>query len=433
MVVYTLEDNLLPIISITSAIKTGEIYVPAEKAGLAALTGHVMRTGGTKNMTGDEVDKALEYVAASISVDIDRERGAAPMFCLKKDLDFTLRIFSDILRFPVFAQDKIEQRKKELMESFRRENDLPDEIVGREFRRLIYKEHPYARRVTGYPGTIEKITRDDLVAFHAKFFHPNNMILGVSGDFQKEQMLQKLQEAFAGWEKQRIDFPSVPEIPETFERSLNHIKKDINQSSVLFGHLGIETLNPDFYAVSVMNHVLGEDFTSRLVENVRTKAGLAYSVGSVFQMPRYKGMFMCYFDTANPQTCQAVEKIVGELERIRTEKVPPDEFKRAKDAISNRFVFNFATSREIVARFVSVEYEGLPMDYLDTYLVKIAAVTPDNVLGVAKKYIHPEKITLLVVGSEEARTSFPENWGKFNVTELSAQAPGDAAAVPPGQ
>ena len=433
MIVYSLEDHLLPIVNITSAINVGEIYVPAEKAGLADLTGHVMRTGGTKKMTGDEMDKALEYVAASVSVDIGRERGTASMFCLKKDLDSTLRIFADILMCPVFAQDKIDKRKKELMESFRRENDVPDQIAGREFRKLIYEEHPYARRVTGYPDTIERITRDDLLAFHAKFFHPNNIILGVSGDFEKGNMLEKLKEFCADWKKEEMDFPPVPQIPEQFQRSLNYIKKDVNQSSVLLGHLGLERLNPDFYAVSVMNLILGGDFSSRLVESVRTKAGLAYSVGSVFQMPRYKGMFICYFQTAAPQSRDAVEKTVAELKRIRTEEVSPEEFKRAKDAISNRFVFNFTTSRSIVENFVSIEYQGLPRDYLDTYLDKIAAVTPDDILRVAKKYIRPGRITLLVVGNEEARSSFPEDWGEFRVIELSAPAAPEPAAFPSEQ
>jgi len=420
MVVYTLEDHFLPIINVTSAINTGEMYVPAEKAGLASLTGDVMRTGGTKKMTGDDVDKALDYVAASVSVSIGRDRGTAAMFCLRKDFDSILPIFAEILVSPAFARDKIDKRKKELMESFRRENDEPEEIVGREFRRLVYKEHPYARRETGYPETIERIGRDDMLAFHANFFHPKNIILGISGDFEKKEMLQKLEEVFTGWERCEIDFPPVPEMPASFERSLNYIRKDINQSSVLLGHIGLERLNPDFYAVSVMNFILGADFTSRLVENVRTKGGLAYSVGSVFEMPKYKGMFFCYFDTANPQTRFAVEKTVAELERIRSEKVSEEEFKRAKDALSNRFVFTFATSRSVVEKLVSIEYEGLPRDYLDTYLDKVAAVTPDDALRVAQKYIHPESITLLVVGDEEALRSFPENWGKFNTIGLSS-------------
>lgn len=418
MVVYTREDHLLPVINITSAINVGEIYVPAEKAGLASLTGDIMRTGGTEKMTGDEVDEALEYVAASVGMDVDRERGTASLFCLRKDLDSTLRVFADILMHPRFAQDKIDKRKNELMESFRRENDVPDEIAGREFRKLVYKEHPYARRVTGYPETVESITRDELLAFHKQSFHPNNVILGISGDFNKDEMLGKINEVFAEWKKQKIDFPSVPELPDKFDRSLNFIKKDIAQSSVLLGHFGLERLNPDYYSVYVLNFMLGDEFTSRLVETVRTKAGLAYAVGSVFQTPRYKGMFICYFQTVSPKTYQAVDLILSELNRIRTERIPPEEFKAAKDAIANRFVFQFETSRSIIERYVTMEFEGLPSDYLETYLDKIATITPEDVLRVANKYIHPDKITLLVVGDEEARKSFPEDWGDFNVIEL---------------
>lgn len=428
MVVYTLEDHLLPIINITSAVNVGEVYVPAEKAGLASLTGDIMKTGGTEKMTGDEVDEALEYVAASVSVDIDRERGTVSMFCLKKDLDSTLPIFADIVMHPRFAQDKIDKRKNELMESFRRENDVPDEIAGREFRKLLYKDHPYARRVTGYPETLESITRDELADFHKQFFHPNNVILGISGDFDREKTLGKLKEAFGEWKEQKIDFPPVPALPETFDRSLNFIKKEINQSSALLGHFGLERLNPDYYAVYVLNFILGEDFTSRLVETVRTKAGLAYAVGSVFQTPRHKGMFVCYFQTVSAKTYQAVELILSELNRIRTEEIPPEEFKAAKDAIANRFVFRFETSRNIIEQYVTMEFEGLPRDYLETYLDKIAAVTPEDVLRVANKYIHPDKITLLVVGDDEARKSFPEDWGRFSVIELAMPHPVEDAS-----
>jgi zinc protease len=310
-----------------------------------------------------------------------------------------------------------------LMESFRRENDLPDDIAGREFRKLVYKEHPYARRVTGYPGTVEGITREELLAFHKQFFHPNNVILGVSGDFEKGTMLEKLNEVFGEWKQQKMDFPTVADVPETFERSLNFIRKDINQSSVLLGHIGLERLNPDYYAVSVLNYILGGEFTSRLVENVRTKAGLAYSVGSVFQTPRYKGMFICYFQTVSQKTCQAVERVIAELVRIRNEKVPPEEFKASKEGMSNRFVFNFDTSRSIVERYVTMEFEWLPSNYLETYLDRIAAVTPEDVLRVANKYIHPDKIMLLVVGDEGARESFPEEWGQFNSIELPVSVP----------
>jgi len=174
------------IFNITAHIKTGVIYEPAEKAGLASLTGYVMRSGGTLSMPADKLNEELEYMAASVETSIDRESGSASLSVLKKDIDKGLKIFADVLMNPVFAEDKIRIRKDEVIESIRRENDSPTQIVHREFRKIIYdNKHPYSRRPNGTSETIEKITREDMIAFHKKYFRPNNMILGISGDLIK--------------------------------------------------------------------------------------------------------------------------------------------------------------------------------------------------------------------------------------------------------
>ncbi len=419
MIIYLLEDHTLPILDFYAVIRTGEIYEPADKAGLAALTGSVMRTGGTKNMTGDKVDETLEYIAATVEVDISREKAIAILSVLKDKLDTALNIYADILMNPNFEQKKIELKKAELQEEFLRQNDDPDEILGREFRRLLYRDHPYARRISGYPETIQKITRQDLIEFHKKYFHPNNIILGVAGDFEKDEIIAKLNETFADWQPAETDFVEPPEIKYDFNRSLNFIEKDLNQSSFYLGHIGLERLNPDYFAVYVMNFILGSSgFNSRLMENVRTKAGLAYAVGSYLHFPHCKGFLLCYCYTKTETSYTAVAKILDELEQIRSAPVTDDEFRRAKGAIKNRFVFRFQTSRSIVTQLVDIEYEGLPRNYLETYLDNIDRVTKEDILTVAKKYIHPDKITLVIVGNKNALNTFPKEFGEFKTIEL---------------
>jgi zinc protease len=419
LVVYLMEDHMLPLVKVYSVTRTGEIYEPAEKAGLASLTGAVMRTGGTEAMTPDEVNETLEFVAADIGVSIEREQGIATLDVLKKDLDTGLRIFADVLRRPRFDESKIALEKAQLAEEFRRENDDPEETLFREFRELLYGTHPYARRVSGYPETVERITRDDLVEFHRRYFHPNNMIMGVSGDFDRDEMLAKLRDAFGDWPRAELDLGEPPPIPAEFSRSLRFIERDIVQSNIVLGHLGIDRLDPDYYAAYVLNYILGgSGFNSRLTEQVRTKSGLAYVVGSYLFAPRYRGFFFAYCFTKTETTEEAVMMILDELERVRREEVTDEEFERAKRAIENQFVFRFQTAERVVQQKVDIEYMGLPRDYLERYLDIIRAITRKDLVRVAERLIHPDRMTILIIGKREAIDGFPEGFGTFEPVAL---------------
>ncbi len=419
MILFILEDHELPLINITSAIRTGSIYEPEDKAGLASLVGYVMRSGGTATMSADETNRELEYMASSVETSISREEGSAGLSTMKKNLDSTLKIFANILMHPAFPEDKIQQRKEEVLESIRRENDNPNQIAFREFRKLIYAPHPYNRRVSGYADTIPNITREDMVAFHNKYFHPNNLIMGISGDFKTEEMVNKLEEAFKGWEKGEIDFSGVPKVTNEIELSVNYVDKDLEQSTILLGHIGIERMNPDYFAVKIMNFILGEgSFTARIPKKVRDEEGLAYSVYSAFHTPRDLGFFFVSCQTKPVSTARAIELILKEVRRIKQTPVDDDELKGAKDTFINQFIFLFTTSASIVSHMVDIEYKGLPLDYLDTYVDNIKAITGEDVLRVARKYLHPDKITILVVGDEKRFDRPLSEFGDVNVLEL---------------
>ncbi len=420
MILYLLEDHSLPLFNITACFRTGTIYEPAEKAGLASLTGHVMRSGGTISRTADQINEELEYIAASVETSIDREAGAASLSVLKKDIDKGLEIFADVLMNPAFPEDKIKKRKDELMESIRRENDSPGQIVFREFRKVVYgKNHPYSRKVDGEPETIEGITRDDMIAFHEKYFRPNNVIMGISGDFNKDEIIEKLKTVFASWEKADIDFPEVPQVAEAFQPSVNYIEKDINQANVVFGHIGINRTNPDYFPVTIMNFILGGgSFASRIAGKVRSTEGLAYSVYSAFHTPRDLGFFFVSCQTKLETTAKAISMSIDEIRKIRETPVDDEELELAKDAYANQFIFRFTTCSAIVSQMVDIEYTGLPLDYLDTYVDNVKAVTKEDILRVAKKYLHPDEMILLVVGKKEKFDKPLSEFGKVNTIEL---------------
>lgn len=420
MILYLLEDHDLPLFNITARIRTGAVYEPPEKAGLASLTGYVMRNGGTLSMQADKMNEELEFMAASVETSIDRESGSASLSTLKKDIDKGLKIFADVLMNPAFPEDKIRMRKDEVIESIRRENDNPAQIAGREFRKIMYdSKHPYNRKIEGTLESIEKINRDDMLAFHKKFFHPNNIILGISGDFNKEELIRKLNTAFAGWKKEEIRFPEVPKVEKRFEKSVYYVYKDINQANVLMGHLGIHRKSPDYFPVMIMNFILGGgSFTARIPGRIRSDEGLAYSAYSVFQTSRDIGMFIVSCQTKLESTNRAISIALEELDKIRKTPVDKDELVQAKETFMNQFIFRFTTSASIVGQKVDIEYEELPLNYLETYLDNVQAVTQEDVQRVARKYLHPDEIKVLVVGDKEKFDKPLDSFGKVNVIEL---------------
>lgn len=403
MIVYLLEDHGLPLFHITARIRTGAVYEPPEKAGLASLTGYVMRSGGSISMPADKMNETLEFMAASVETSIDRESGSTSLSTLKKDIDEGLKIFADVLMHPAFPEDKIRMRKDEVIESIRRENDNPTQIAHREFRKILYdSRHPYSRKAEGTLESIGKITRDDVVAFHRKFFYPNNIILGVSGDFRKDELIKKLSEAFAGWKKGDIHLPEVPKVEKRFERSVHYVYKDINQANVIMGHLGIHRKSPDYFPVMMMNFILGGgSFTARIPGRIRSDEGLAYSAFSAFQTSRDIGMFFVSCQTKLESTNRAISIALEELDKIRKTLIDNEELSLAKETFMNQFVFRFTTSASIVAQKVDIEYEDLPLNYLETYLENVQAVTREDIQRVAKKYLHPDEIKILVVGNRE--------------------------------
>jgi predicted Zn-dependent peptidase len=399
MIVYLLEDHELPIIDIAVQIRTGAIYEPADKVGLAEITGAVMRTGGTTSKTGDELDEILENLAASVEVGIGDDSGSASMSVLKDDLDTGLSILADVLMHPAFREDKIELEKIQHRSAISRRNDDASDITSREFRKLIYgADSPYAR-TTEY-DTINNITRDDLVAFHKKYFRPNNVILGVLGDFNSEEMLAKIKDAFKEWEPAEIDFPEKPEIPEKYTRKIALVTKDdVNQTNIRMGHIGWLRKNEDYPALVVMCQILGVSWNSRLITSIRVEKGLAYAVGNNYGAGYdVLGIFLIACGTKSETTVTAIEAILKEVERMQAEEITDEELKQAIDGFMNSSVFDYDTKDEILARALRYEYYDYPQDFVEQLMAGIREVTKADVKRVANEYLHPDKFALIAVG-----------------------------------
>ena len=424
MVVYLLEDHELPLISMTATMRTGSWLDPAEKIGLASLTGSIMRTGGGGGLSAERVDEELEQFAGEVGISIGRQSGSASLDVLSKDLKRGLQIFAGLIRTPAFEPARVELAKLQAIEGIRRRQDTPGSIVGREFVKLLYgADHPTARESS--IESITRITRDDLVAFHRKTFHPNGMMLGVTGDFDKSAMLALLREVFGDWKKGEVPVLTIADVPQspTAKTVVRFVNKDTSQTHLRIGHLSIKEQDPDYVALAIANDILGgSSFRSRLFNDVRTRRGLAYSVGSRLNSGVHdQGVWLMRAETKLPSTQEVISRFVSNMERMRTELVTDSELAEAKEAYVNSFVFSFASSSAIVGRLIGLEYDGLPKDFLQQLRARVIALTKEEILAAAKKHFNPERLTIVAVGSGEALPKLLSGFGDVKEITLTPE------------
>ncbi|AJE04015.1 M16 family metallopeptidase [Geobacter pickeringii] len=400
MVVHMIADRELPLVSMTAYVNAGSIYEPAGKVGLAGLAGAVMRSGGTKELSPEQLDGELEFMASSVESAIGAEMGTVSLSSLKRNLPRTLELFSQVLRTPAFRQERVELARNRTIEALRRQNDDSKEIADREFQKALYPNHPLGRVPT--IGTVTAITRDDLVAFHARYFRPNNVILAVAGDFDPKEMVALLEKVFAGWKPDAVEFPAVAAPAPEVKPAVLIARKEVNQTAIRMGHLGIDKNNPDLYAIRVMDYILGGGFTSRLMTKVRSNEGLAYNVHAAFDVGRrFVGTFEAETETKSETTAKAIGLMRDIIAGMTKDPVSDQELALAKNAIINSFIFGFARADVVANQRARLEFFGYPDGYLEKYRDNIARVTKDDVLRVARRYLHPDGMVTVVVGDEK--------------------------------
>ncbi|MEW5922773.1 MAG: pitrilysin family protein [Candidatus Zixiibacteriota bacterium] len=402
LTLYILEDHELPLVFANAFLAAGSFLDPSDKAGLGGITGSVMRTGGTARMSGDEIDEALEALGASVEVNIGTTNGTAGMNILSEYVDTGLEILADILQTPRFDQDKIDLAKNQMRTEISSRNDEPFDVCVREFKKVIYgSDSPYARQ-TEY-ATVNSIAREDMINFHDKYISPENVMLAVWGDFNKDEMIGKIKKYFGSWPAGAGKVPKLPEVTYEFKPGVHYIEKEnITQSNILIGHIGGLTGDPDFFALTVANNVLGGSFGSRMFNEVRSKKGLAYSTGASFTTNiAFPGIYYNYVITKLESTKEAIDAVMTEIRRMQTDPPTDAELKRAKDSYLNSFVFNFDSKAKIINRMMLYDYFDFPQDFLYKVKENIEKVTAADVLDVAKRRFHPDEMHIVVVGIQD--------------------------------
>ncbi len=440
MRVFLLENHELPILRGFAMVRTGNLFDPNDKRGLSQVMAEVMRSGGTRAKTGDQIDEDLENIAASVESSMGETSATVGFSGLKETEDQVLAVFKDVLTSPEFRQDKIDLSLNQYRGGIARRNDEASEIPRRELLSLLYG------RDTSYGWTIEyehlnNIKRDDLVNFYRRYYFPKNVMLAVYGDFSVAQMRTKLETLFGGW---TVDQPVVPAFPAVTAKAAPGIffaeKPDVTQTFFSIGHLGGTLRDKDYPALEVANNILGDGFKSRLMAQIRTKLGYAYSIGATWAANyNHPGTFRIGGSTKSASTVETIQAIKTEIEKMRTTEVTVVELAEAKQAVLNSFVFFFDSPEKTLNRVLQYAYHGYPKDFLFQYQKAIESVTRADVLRVMKQYVQPDQLTIVAVGNPKEMSKPLSTLGTVNTIDLAIPEPkrdvaaSDAASLARGK
>jgi zinc protease len=423
LVIFLQEDHELPFINGSILIRGGSRDEADAKAGLVSIYGETWRTSGTATVDGDKLDDQLEAKAASIETGGSTASTSLTWSSLKGDFDLVFASTTDLLLHPTFKADKLQLAKGQAETEISRRNDDASGIATREAVKLVYgARNPYARRPEY--ATVDAITLDDLKAWHDKTVLPNNMIVAVSGDFDGAAMEAKLRAAFEPLPRGE-KFESAKATFTDPKQSINFVEKsDVNQSNVVIVGLGTERSNPDYYALSVMNEIFSGGFGSRVVQNVRTKLGLAYSVSGSFSAAYdHPGIFYVLAATKSDSTVAATQAMLAEIERLKTAPPTATELSKAKDQVLNSFIFHYDSPDKTLNEQVTLAFYGYPADTLEKYKAGIEKVTAADVTRVANKYIDVSKLAVIVVGNEAEIKPPLSTLGKMTNVDITIPPP----------
>jgi len=392
------EQHALPMVVVQIMIDAGSRRDPHGKEGLASLTADLL-TEGTKTRSASQISEAADFIGAALSTGAETDYASLGITAVSKDLDTALTLLTDVLLHPTFPEAEVARRREAALATMQANEDEPGHVAQRTFVQTLFHNEPYGHLTIGTPEAVRKIQRADLLDFYQRFYHPAGSIITVVGDVSVADIESRMRTTLGEWNGAApppFDYGPITTTPATAVL----VDKPVSQANLILGQRGVVRDNPDYYALTVMNFILGGGgFTSRLLDNIRTKGGLAYSVGSAFSVNKSPGSFQIVMQTKNESANDAIQRACGELERIRREPVSDDELTGAKLYLTGSFPMRFDTNSKVAGFLSQVLFYNLGNDYADTYAQRINAITKEDVLRVAQQYLHPEQLDLVVVAA----------------------------------
>ena len=400
VVLLTSEQRTLPMLSVELLIDAGSRYDAASQEGLANLTARLL-TYGTKRRSALQISETLDFIGASLSAGCGDDTASVSMTVLKKDLATGLELLAEVLTASTFPQDEIDRQRQSVIASIKAREERPGDIAQRRFAAALYPQSPYGRPVEGTEASIKGIQQKSLRDFYGRYYRPNRTILSVVGDISQQEITHALNQAFRSWNQGEPG--GKPLIPSNLGApQMIRVNKDLTQANIILGHQGVGRENPDYYAVQVMNYILGGGgFSSRAMDSIRNERGLAYSIYSYFSAERGRGEFQLVMQTKNETAQEAIQLANAELRRIREQPVSEQELSDAKDYLIGSFPLRLDTNRKVANFLAQVEFFQLGLDYPERYPELIRKVTRDDIQRAARQYLQPEKLIAVVVGNQK--------------------------------
>jgi zinc protease len=399
MVLLLSERHEIPMVTVNMAIRAGSTAAPEDKPGLAAITASLLMQG-TKKRTANQIHELIDFIGGSLSTSGGEDFAWANLRVLKKDIRTGLDLLSDVLLHPLFDQKEIDRKVKEILAEIRRQKEEPAIVANQAFTKAVFGGHPYGRTNDEVAGYLPKLTQEDIIDFYSTRYSPANTIIAVVGDVSEKEIVDLLNDYFRGWQTNARPLPAEVPLPVIDKTVVKKIDEDVAQANIDMGHVGISRENPDFYAVVVMNYILGGGgFSSRLMDNIRDNKGLAYDVRSGFSAQKDPGAFKVTIQTKNESANEVIYETQKEIRRIQKELVSEKELADAKAYLSGSFPLRMDTYAKIASMLTSIEIYNLGLDYPKKYAALINGVTREDVRRVAREYLHPDKMVIVVVAN----------------------------------
>ena len=387
-------------VSIELLIDAGSRYDPPNREGLANLVAKLL-TYGTKRRTALQISETLDFLGASLSTGCSDDLATVSMTILKKDLGTGLELLADILTMSAFPEQEIDRQKQSVIASIKARDESPGDIAERRFAAALFPQSSYGRPVEGSEASVKGIQQKSLREFYERYYRPNRSILSVVGEVSEQEITQALDRALRSWKKgEPGDKPLLPNVigsPQVIR-----VNKDLTQANIMMGHEGIPRNHPDYYAIQVMNYILGGGgFSSRAMDSIRNEKGLAYSVYSYFSAEKSHGAFAFVMQTKNETAEEAMRIAREEMGRMREQPVTEQELDDAKKYLIGSFPLRLDTNHKVASFLAQVEFFQLGLDYPNRYPDLVRKVTREDVQRVAREYLHPEKLIIVVVGNQK--------------------------------
>lgn len=398
IVLLVAERPAVPIVAVRAFMRAGASFEPADRGGLANLTGALL-TRGTAGRSGPEIDAAIEFVGGSLEAGAGRDGLNASLFVLKRDLGLGLDLLSEVVRSPTFPAAEVTRRAAQIQAAIKRSEEDPGTVAARALGRLVFPSHAYGRPVEGTIESVGKLTRDDVVAFHREHVRPDTTIVAVVGDVTVEEARREVLARFGNWPRPATPPPPRPAQAGPATSRAEAIAKDLTQSTIMLGRPAIRQVDPDYFPLAVASYVLGGGSASRLYARVRDEGGLAYAVYAYVSPGRYGASLVLSAQTRTGEVPKVVDMLRDELARMAREPIGEDELRLAKDYLIGSFPLRLDTTSKVADFVVAIEEQGLGLDYADRYKAAIARVTAADVQRVAGRFFGPDTFSRVVVGA----------------------------------